>query len=130
MASYIFDRMPGCANQPCAMMKFLKVPYAEKDEAKALGARWNKERKMWYVPDGQDVAPFARWASGEGGDAPAAGRVDGYAGKPVTGQFYVALEHGCNPFVQCEQCRPTLEQSGWLAARDASGAMLAALGAR
>jgi hypothetical protein len=112
------------------MMKFLKVPYAEKDEAKALGARWNKERKMWYVPDGQDVAPFARWASGEGGDGPAAGRVDGYAGKPVTGQFYVALEHGCNPFVQCEQCRPKLEQSGWLAARDASGAMLAALGAR
>ena len=39
-------------------MKILKVPYAEKDQAKALGARWNNERKSWYVPDGQDAAPF------------------------------------------------------------------------
>jgi hypothetical protein len=111
-------------------MKFLKVPYAEKDEAKALGARWNKERKMWYVPEGQDTAPFARWASAEVGAAATAapqGRVDGYAGKPVTGQFYVVLEHDCNPFAVCEQCRPKLEQSGWLAARAASRAMLATL---
>lgn len=28
----------------------LNVPYAEKDEAKALGARWNPEIKKWYAP--------------------------------------------------------------------------------
>lgn len=42
-------------------MILLKVPYAEKDEAKALGARWNPTRKCWYIPDGKDNAPFARW---------------------------------------------------------------------
>ena len=31
----------------------LKVPFNEKDQAKALGARWNVEVKQWYVP--QDV---------------------------------------------------------------------------
>ena len=27
----------------------LKVPYAEKDQAKKLGARWDAGRKLWYV---------------------------------------------------------------------------------
>lgn len=39
----------------------LKVPYAEKDEAKQLGARWDPKRKKWYVPAGVDSAPFSRW---------------------------------------------------------------------
>lgn len=39
----------------------LKVPFAEKDEAKALGARWDAAIKKWYVPAGVDPAPFARW---------------------------------------------------------------------
>lgn len=39
----------------------LKVPYADKDEAKALGARWEPSRRCWYVPDGADVRPFKRW---------------------------------------------------------------------
>lgn len=39
----------------------LRVPFAEKDEAKRLGARWDAVRKVWFVPDGLAVAPFARW---------------------------------------------------------------------
>jgi hypothetical protein len=39
----------------------LNVPYSEKDEAKALGARWNPEKKKWYVPDGVDSTQFSRW---------------------------------------------------------------------
>ena len=46
----------------------LKVPFAEKDQAKSLGARWNGELKVWYVPLGVDAAPFAKWLDG----APAA----------------------------------------------------------
>jgi len=41
----------------------LKVPFSEKDEAKALGARWNAEQKLWYVPQGVEAAPFAKWFS-------------------------------------------------------------------
>lgn len=39
----------------------LKVPYLEKDEAKALGARWDPTRRCWYVPPGLDTTPFQRW---------------------------------------------------------------------
>jgi hypothetical protein len=39
----------------------LRVPYSEKDEAKGLGARWDAELRLWFVPDGTNPAPFARW---------------------------------------------------------------------
>ena len=39
----------------------LDVPYREKDQAKALGARWNPELRTWYVPAGVSVEQFARW---------------------------------------------------------------------
>jgi hypothetical protein len=116
-------------------MKMLKVPYAEKDKAKALGARWNAERKSWYVPDGTDAAPFEQWSTpGDGGHkaAPGAGKeskdkVDSYIGKPTVGEHYFALEHDCNPFTECAQCRPALVASGWMAAHDAVKLVIAAL---
>ncbi|MGJ0847753.1 DUF5710 domain-containing protein [Tissierella praeacuta] len=40
---------------------YLKVPYAEKDEAKALGARWDPQRKEWYVNDSSIYYLFAKW---------------------------------------------------------------------
>lgn len=39
----------------------LNVPYAEKDEAKRLGARWDAARKTWYVLDAKHLEPFIRW---------------------------------------------------------------------
>lgn len=113
-------------------MKILKVPYAEKDQAKALGARWNSERKTWYVPDGQPTAPFEQWLTGAqdgavGAAAPARVKVDSYAGAPVTGANYLALEHDCDPFVVCAQCAPVLDKSGWNAAHAMSTALLRAL---
>lgn len=43
---------------------YLNVPYAQKDAAKALGARWDAAAKKWYVPAGKDIAPFAQWQMG------------------------------------------------------------------
>jgi len=40
---------------------YLAVPYKEKDEAKALGAKWDKDAKSWFVPAGTDLAPLAAW---------------------------------------------------------------------
>lgn len=40
---------------------YLKVPYAERDVAKGLGARWDGQRKSWYVPPGDELAPFEKW---------------------------------------------------------------------
>jgi len=39
----------------------LEVPFEQKDEVKALGARWDRDARCWYVPAGRDVAPFERW---------------------------------------------------------------------
>lgn len=40
----------------------LKVSFAEKDEAKKLGARWDAAQKIWYVEGKADMAPFAKWS--------------------------------------------------------------------
>jgi putative DNA primase/helicase len=40
---------------------FLNVPYWEKNEAKALGAKWDRQEQAWYVPAGVDPLPLARW---------------------------------------------------------------------
>jgi phage/plasmid primase-like uncharacterized protein/antirestriction protein ArdC len=39
----------------------IAVPFAEKDEAKALGARWDREAQSWYIPTGAELTPFTRW---------------------------------------------------------------------
>jgi Domain of unknown function (DUF5710) len=39
----------------------LVTPFAEKDAAKALGARWDGTRKVWYISDVTDLTPFLRW---------------------------------------------------------------------
>ena len=41
--------------------QYIRCPHAEKDEAKALGAKWDRDRKMWYVRGGESTAPFAKW---------------------------------------------------------------------
>lgn len=39
----------------------LKAGFKDRLQVKALGARWNPELKIWYVPCGMDLAPFAQW---------------------------------------------------------------------
>jgi hypothetical protein len=40
---------------------FLEVPFAEKDNAKRLGAKWDKDMRKWYIPHGLDIKLFKRW---------------------------------------------------------------------
>ena len=37
------------------------MPFAEKDAVKALGARWDASKKLWYIVDVADLTPFMRW---------------------------------------------------------------------
>ncbi len=57
---------------------YLDVPFAQKDQAKALGARWDARRKKWYIPDGIDSVPFRRWSPEPMGSD------DSLPGTPVT----------------------------------------------
>ena len=44
-------------------MTFLEVPFREKDQAKALGARWDAVSKRWYVPEALqgELDSFQKW---------------------------------------------------------------------
>lgn len=44
--------------------QYLNVPFREKEEAKQLGARWDRAEQSWFVPTGADPTPFAKWAQG------------------------------------------------------------------
>ncbi|WP_341678862.1 DUF5710 domain-containing protein [Niveibacterium sp. SC-1] len=95
----------------------LKVPFAEKDEAKKLGARWDAGRKVWYVEGKEDLAPFARWsptpldASAAEAPAPkrAAARHVDSSGKAYVGRNYVAHPRVCDcpPWEVCDKCLAT-----------------------
>ncbi len=41
--------------------RYIAVPFAEKDRARAQGARWDRQQKSWYVPKGVDQAAFKEW---------------------------------------------------------------------
>ncbi len=40
---------------------YIKVPYDEKDLAKQLGARWDKDEKKWYYTRGSDLHAIQKW---------------------------------------------------------------------
>ncbi|KAF0811790.1 DNA primase TraC [Andreprevotia sp. IGB-42] len=81
---------------------YLNVPFAEKDKAKALGARFDGGVKRWYVPHGVDVGLFQPWLPDDAAqvlqqlaDAPAAAKrakpalrsVPADSGRPVTARI-------------------------------------------
>lgn len=41
--------------------EYINVPYEEKDEAKALGAKWDLKEDSWYVPAGVELTAFSKW---------------------------------------------------------------------
>lgn len=51
------------------MSLLLNVPFAEKDTAKALGAKWNPDLKKWYVPSKKDYHKFSKWILGDNDEA-------------------------------------------------------------
>lgn len=99
-------------------MRFnLKVPFAEKDQAKKLGARWDATRKLWYVEGQEDVAPFSKWSptphDATAGSTPSpkglAPGKQSSASKVFIGSKYVEHPRVCEclPWDVCDKCRAT-----------------------
>lgn len=40
---------------------YLAVPFIQKNQARALGAKWEPAEKSWYAPAGVDLEPFQQW---------------------------------------------------------------------
>jgi hypothetical protein len=94
----------------------LKVPFAEKEEAKKLGARWDATRKIWYVEDKEDLSPYSRWSPSpqtlSDTDAPTGKPPVTRAqstGKVIVGSQYTARPRICEclPWDVCAICEST-----------------------
>ena len=40
---------------------YIACPFADKDDAKSLGARWDVDARKWYVPNDVDRNLFKKW---------------------------------------------------------------------
>lgn len=66
---------------------FLHVPFEDKEEAKALGAKWHRQAQAWFVPAGVDAAAFSQWRKPI--------RTPGDAQRPLQpGREYLAVPYG------------------------------------
>jgi len=93
----------------------LKVPFAEKDQAKKLGARWDAARKRWYIDGELDPADFAKWqpmlhdASAAAAPVAVSGRAApaSVEAKVQVGSRFVQLPRVCDclPWEDCDACR-------------------------
>lgn len=57
---------PPAQNEPVALgvaeaNTRLYTTYTQKDEVKALGAKWDNDNRYWYAPKGEDLAKFANF---------------------------------------------------------------------
>lgn len=46
---------------PVADRTYFHVPFKEKEQARELGAKWDRQEKSWYIPAEVDKQPFAHW---------------------------------------------------------------------
>ncbi|WP_172460420.1 zincin-like metallopeptidase domain-containing protein [Phocoenobacter uteri] len=44
---------------------YISVPFKEKEEAKALGAKWDRGESSWYIPENLDKEAFSKWMNKE-----------------------------------------------------------------
>ncbi len=95
----------------------LQVPFAEKDDAKKLGARWDAARKVWYVENKDDMTPFDRWlptgsattGAGTGSSKQSSEKPNQTPGIKTVGSHYVKHPRVCDcpPWEVCDLCRAT-----------------------
>lgn len=43
---------------------WLQVPFSTKDAAKDAGAKWDRDAKRWFAPEGTDLGKFKAWLAG------------------------------------------------------------------
>jgi Domain of unknown function (DUF5710) len=89
---------------------YLYVPFEDNGKVRALGARWDFERKCWYIDARQRPGPFRCWLT-----EPGVKSLQGEEYSIVSEQACVALAR-----TRCWKCRASIEvacvycQSGWV----------------
>lgn len=59
----IEEQSPSVQAEPSQVVDrtYVQVPFKEKEQARELGAKWDRQERSWYIPDGVDKEPFAHW---------------------------------------------------------------------
>jgi exodeoxyribonuclease VII large subunit len=62
-ASFLARRkaQPTAVSEHIVAGTYLTTSFAERARVKALGARWDAERRQWFVPAGLSLEPFRAW---------------------------------------------------------------------
>ncbi len=71
---------------------FVTVPYQDKEEAKALGAKWDRQEQSWYFSKNVDSAQFAKWLPKAGLAAEPAPRSK-QSSAALSGRVYLAVPY-------------------------------------
>lgn len=88
------------AKSTATEIAYISVPYAEKEAAKALGAKWDRKEQSWYIPPGLNPEPFAKWTQAAPQIAPAAisepsqGQPTGVSAQNASERVYLAVPYG------------------------------------
>lgn len=73
---------------------FITVPFREKEEAKALGAKWDRQHTSWFIPAGVDQSAFSKWLPSEAGEVKVTSVVISEVSKPTTSdKLYLAVPY-------------------------------------
>ena len=82
----------------------LNTGFAEHKEAKALGAKWDSVRRVWFVIDPPDLTPFMRWIPSEQLTQKSETQEVKKARKPAITKSAPVPHCGCNalPWDDCE----------------------------
>lgn len=99
-------------------MRLLDVPYGEREEAKKLGARWNRQLQSWFIPAGVDAAPLARWE--RSADAPARS-----ASIPNSERLYLAVPYDERKAAQAVGAKWDTAATSWYVPQGTDEALIA-----
>jgi len=102
---------------------FLRVPFSDKESAKALGARWDFERKSWYAPTPEIREACVRWPGLAVPPEVHIPHVDpaevqrqetamNAGAKPIVGERYFDLNCNCVPWDLCVTCQRVMAVMG------------------
>lgn len=66
----------GGPSGPIAKRRRIRCTFDDKDRAKALGARWDSDRKFWYAPDDEAWNALSEWHPDQEGWTPSSTSVE------------------------------------------------------
>jgi hypothetical protein len=97
------------------MTIYLRVPFAEKDRAKALGAKWDYGMRAWYAPTPEVRESCNRWPelTSAAPKRATSTRPNVILSRPIVGSQYFRINCDCLPWEPCHACRRVVDAVAW-----------------